>query len=101
MVYISSEIIDIFPGVSNTLFVRQNGESVPEEVVNAFLMAKANIAESGEKDFYTYPYSVGQYYTEKWVCIVHCHVWELPSGKRKNLDGKIAQISKNYQKSQA
>lgn len=52
-------------GIGDTVFVRHNGEIVPQEVVDAFSMATANISESSEKDFHSYPHSLGQYYTEK------------------------------------
>lgn len=58
--------------MGSTIFVKHNGEIVSEEVLDAYMMAKANIAESGEKDFHTYPHSVGQYYTEKWVYLFTC-----------------------------
>ncbi|XP_071547521.1 uncharacterized protein [Panulirus ornatus] len=53
-------------GIGDTVFVRRNGEIVSQEVIDAFSMAVANIAESSEKDFYSYPHSSGQYYTEKF-----------------------------------
>ncbi|XP_069942539.1 uncharacterized protein [Cherax quadricarinatus] len=53
-------------GAGNTVFVRQDGETVEEEVQNAFIMTSANISESLENDCDKFSGSIGQYYTEKF-----------------------------------
>ncbi|XP_063614600.1 spermine oxidase-like [Penaeus indicus] len=53
-------------GIGETVFVRENGEVVPPEMIEAFEMAFANLEEQGEKDFPSYPNSVGQYYKEQF-----------------------------------
>lgn len=58
-------IIIIFSGVGETVFVRENGDIVPAENVEAFEMAFANLEEQAEKVFPSSPFSVGQYYSEQ------------------------------------
>ncbi|XP_042203782.1 spermine oxidase-like isoform X3 [Homarus americanus] len=63
---IDDELSLIQTGTGNTIFVRHNGEIVPEEVQEEFSLVTANLSESSEKDFHTYPHSSGQYFTEKF-----------------------------------
>nr|XP_045601691.1 spermine oxidase-like isoform X1 [Procambarus clarkii]XP_045601695.1 spermine oxidase-like isoform X1 [Procambarus clarkii] len=53
-------------GTGNTVFIRQSGEIVPDEVQEAFFMTIANISEKLEKDYSTFHDSLGQYYKEKF-----------------------------------
>lgn len=53
-------------GIGETVFVRENGEIVPAETFEAFELAFANLEEQAEKDFPSFPHSVGQYYSEQF-----------------------------------
>ncbi|KAK4290332.1 hypothetical protein Pmani_032145 [Petrolisthes manimaculis] len=67
--FIAEEASVAQTGYGETIFVRQDGKVVPQEMVDGFMKIAAKIQESGEEELKTYPHSVGHYYTEKFKAV--------------------------------